>query len=285
MPKSPTLLLLSLLMLIFSAPVLGQPYPPDIQKIVDRKKIVVAMCARDQPPFFKVSETGRLQGFDVELAAGIAAELGVAVEFNRSAETFNQTVDMVVNGEADIVISKLSRTLVRSKRVLFTKPYITLRKGLLVNRLRLAQATRGTDPSDFIRNLTGKLGVVAGSSYVDFAKQMFPAATIEEFSTWAEVVDAVIQGRILAAFRDELELKKVVKQKSDIVITLQTVVFKDTKDPIAIAVSNASSHLHFWLNQYLDAKNIDISVDELLDRFHFLLQESSGRLLERRKIE
>jgi len=179
-----TILFLSAVLTMFAGIALGQDYPPDIQKIIDRNKIVVAMYENDQPPFFKVNGDGQLNGFDIELARDIAKELGVEVEFNRSAKTFNQTVDMVVNKEADIVISKLSRTLVRSKRVLFTKPYITLRKGLLANRLRLAQATREIETTEFIKNLTGDIGVVSGSSYVGYAKQMFPKANIKEYPNW-----------------------------------------------------------------------------------------------------
>jgi len=266
------ILLLNVLLAIFAGIAFGQEYPPDIQKIKDKNKIVVAMYAVDQPPFFKVTEDGQIHGFDIELAKGIAKELGVEVEFNRSAKTFNQTVDMVVNKEADIVISKLSSTLERSKKVLFTKPYITLRKGLLVNRLRLAQATKEIENTDFIKNLTGDIGVVSGSSYVGYAQQMFPNATIKEYPTWEKVVVAVDQGKILAAFRDELELKKAIMEDPDSVLTLQAVVFKDTKDPIAIAVSNESFHLHYWLNQYLELKNIDMNVDKLLERYKYLFK-------------
>ena len=109
------------LVLIFSSIALGaDDYPPDIQKIISRNKLIVALHKEDQAPFFKVDRNGDLQGFDIELAKGIAQELGVDVEFNRDAASFNETVDIVLRKDADIVISKLSATLSRSKKVFFT---------------------------------------------------------------------------------------------------------------------------------------------------------------------
>lgn len=266
---------LSFFMILFSFPHHSPAldYPLDIQRIIDKNEIVVALYERDQLPFFKVDKNGDLQGFDIELAKGIAAELGVNVRFNRKAKTFNETVDLVVRGEADIVISKLSKTLARAKKVFYTKPYIVLRKGLLINRLRMAQAKKGRSSEQFIKNLTGMLGVIAGTSYVGFAKTMFPHVEIIEYPTWEEVVDAVTHGKVIAAFRDELELKKVIKHKPNAIINLQTVIFEDTKDPIAIAVSSDAPHLLFWLNLYLDTKNIDINADKLLDRFQFMFED------------
>ncbi|MCP3927353.1 MAG: amino acid ABC transporter substrate-binding protein [Desulfobacterales bacterium] len=258
--------LLSVL-LISSTSLKAGDYPADIQKIVDKKKIVIAMYEHDQSPFFMKSKNGELVGFDVDLAKGIANELGVEVVFNRSAKSFNETVELVIDKKADIVISKLSRTLSRSKKVLFTKPYIVLRKGLLVNRLRLAQSKKGVSTFKFIKNFTGDLGVMADSSYVGFAKKMFPNAKIVEFALWEEITAAVIDGRVTAGFRDELEIKKIIKSASDQVIKLQSIVFKDTKDPIAIAVSSDARHLRFWLNQYLDTLSQDITADNLLEKF------------------
>ena len=113
------------LLLIAVTAVIGADYPPDIKRIIDRKKLIVAVVESNHPPFFTVSsKTGKMCGFDVELAEGIAAGLGVELEFNRDAKTFNELVDIVSRHEADIVISKLSLTLTRSKKVLYSNPYI-----------------------------------------------------------------------------------------------------------------------------------------------------------------
>ena len=251
-------------------------YPPDIQRILDKKKIVIAMLNRDQPPFFVKGKDGRLEGLDVELARGVAMELGVEAEFNRSAKTFNETVDMVVAKEADIVISKLSQTLPRAKKILFTKPYIVLRKGLLINRLKMARARKGKPPAEFIQSVKGDIGAIAGSSYVEFGRRMFPGAEIKEYPAWADVVNAVIDGDVIAGFRDELEIKKIIRMFPDQAIKIQSAVFKDTKDPIAIAVSSDAFNLLAWLNQYLDFLNLEMNADKLLKQFSYMFKKNTA---------
>jgi len=255
-------------LLLVTSTVFAQQFAPDIQRIIDKKMIIIAMLEKDQPPFFMKNEDDSLVGFDVELARGIAKELGVKAVFNRTSKTFDGTVDLVVNRQADIAISKLSITLSRAQKVLFTHPYVVLRKALLINQLNFAKAVKGQDQIDFIKNLRGDLGVLAASSYVGFAKKMFPHVEIHEFKQWEDLVTAVEKGEILAVFRDELEIKKVVRNNHYSVLKLQTVAFKDTKDPIAMAVSPDCRHLLFWLNLYLDSLNMDMDADKLLDKYY-----------------
>lgn len=240
---------------------------PDIQRILDRGTLIVALLGTDNPPFF-MGETNDLEGLDIKIAQGLADSLGVDLEFNRSANTFNEVVDKVYQLEADIAISKLSRTLSRAKRVRFSRPYVTMRQGLLANRLQLAaQKDQGSQLIETIRNFSGNVGVIEGSSYVGFLKQKFPEATIQEYPTWDDIVEAVVSGDIQAAYRDELEVKKVILKNPDAALRLQTIALTDTQDQIAMAVPWDSQHLQNFVNQYLDTFNLDYTADTVLDEY------------------
>jgi polar amino acid transport system substrate-binding protein len=242
--------------------------PPDISRILQRGKLVVAILNNDNPPFFMSKENGQLNGLDVKIAQEIAEQLGVNLEFNRSAKTFDEVTDRVYKLDADIAISKLSRTLNRAKKVRFSSPYLTMQQGLLVNRLLLAQQTSKTrNVTLAIRNLSGKVGVIKGSSYVGFLKQKFPTAQIVEFPSWAETVAAVSNGKILAAYRDELEIKKVVLNKPNIALELQTIALTDTQDSIAIVLPWDSTHLLAFVNQLLETMESRYTVDSLLKEY------------------
>lgn len=241
--------------------------PPDIERIINRGKLVVAVLNKENPPFFMTDDKGSLIGSDVELAQELADQLGVMLEFNRSARTFNDVVKQVYNLEADLAISKISRTLQRAKRVSFSNPYLTMRQGLLVNRVQLAEQAKGENVAEMLRTLEGRVGVIRGSSYVGFVKQKFPNATIAEFSTWPEVVKAVTQGKVLAAYRDELEVKKIVRNNPDASLQFQTIALTDTQDPLAVVLPWDSRSLQDFVNQYLDVVHPDDTVDSLLDRY------------------
>jgi polar amino acid transport system substrate-binding protein len=114
---------------------------PEIQAILDRGELIVAMTAGDQPPFYYVQADGQLAGLDADLARDIASRLGVKVRFHRGPTSFNAVVELVARGGADVGISKLSRTLARAQMVRFTKPYVTFRHAILLHRLKLAQYT------------------------------------------------------------------------------------------------------------------------------------------------
>ncbi|WP_179228655.1 substrate-binding periplasmic protein [Leptolyngbya ohadii] len=250
------------------------PIPPDVERILKRGKLIVAMLNQDNPPFFMMRQ-GQLEGSDVEVARSIAEQLGVSVEFNRSARTFDQVVQTVYQRDADLAVSKLSRTLKRARSVRFSQPYVTMRQGLLVNRLQLVQQANGRSVTEVIRNLEGKVGVIQGSSYVGFTQKRFPRVQVVEFPSWSAAIDAVMRGEVLATYRDELEVKKVVFSKPDAALQLQTIALTDTEDSIAIALPWDSQHLLAFVNQVLDQMEIGDTADSLLQEYSDRLQGNS----------
>lgn len=248
--------------------------PPDMQRIFDRGKLIVAVLNEDNPPFFMAGEDedGALDGSDIQLARDIAQQLGVEVEFQRGAQTFNEVADTVYQQNADMAISKLSRTMQRAQRVRFSRPYLNMRHGLLVNRLQMAQQAKGRSMTEVIRNLEGRVGVIEGSSYVGFTKQKFPKAEVVEYPSWPDVVKAVTHGDVLLAYRDELEVKKIVRSQPDAALNFQTVALTDTNDFIAIAVPWESTHLLAFVDQYLETSSMTYTADSLLEQYSAYFQ-------------
>lgn len=252
-------------------------YPPDIQRIKDRGEFVVAMTATDQPPFYYLNKDHELSGLDVDIAKSIAESLGVKVRFNREAQSFGDLIPIVASGKADAAISKLSRTVARAQIVSFTDPYITFHQALILNRLELAKRAPTTDDViEFIKNFTGKIGVLADSSYVNYAHQNFPNATVVQFKTWDEIVNAVFNGTILAGYRDEMEIKKIIRSRPDASLKVKTAVLRDTEDNIAIAVAWQNTHLLYYLDLLLANMNLDLNADKLLDRYPDIFQNSGS---------
>src|ERR1700677_1456043 len=96
----------------------GRLLAPEFARIVSRGELVVAVLGVDQPPFFEQHE-GVLSGIDIDIAKELAAKLGVKVSFNRGANTFDAVVDLLASGQADLAVSKLSRTLSRAEIISF----------------------------------------------------------------------------------------------------------------------------------------------------------------------
>lgn len=242
----------------------GRLIAPDIARIVNRGELIVAMVAMDTPPFFYV-KNNELVGLEVDLAKDVAKELGVTVRFDRTAKSFNEVVDIVSRQEADLGISKLSSTLARAQKVHFSTPYLMLNHGFILNRVRFAEYARDRTLPVAIRQFKGTVGMIAKSSWTDYAKRYFPNAEIKEFPTWAEVLKAVEKGEIMAAYRDEFEVKRVLRADPTASLTMRTVTFKDLDDALAIAVGLQDDALLDYVNLYLSQSNKKLTIDKVLN--------------------
>jgi proton glutamate symport protein len=260
-------------------------YPPDVQRIRDRGKLIVAQADKMRPGFFAnddertyMSETSvlcgdaagkphRMVGLDIELARKLADELGVDLAIDRSPPDFDAACRAVASGQADLAISKLSITTKRAQYVHFTRPYITLRKGVLINRLEETRVRRGPEVLHLCDHPSAKVGVVGPGSFVDFAKRLFPSAQLVVFSSSEELVQAVRKGDILAAFYEEFEFARMERLFPDTPIYARLAFLKGEEDQIAIAVSPSSPTLLRFLNLYMETRNVHITVPALMERF------------------
>ena len=70
--------------------VAGESTFPDIQRILDQGKLSVAVRSRDAPPMIMTDNKGALTGSEADLARDIGKKMGVAVEFVRTADTYEK---------------------------------------------------------------------------------------------------------------------------------------------------------------------------------------------------
>lgn len=241
---------------------------PDMERILKKGKITVAIYYDDTPPFFMHDKKGDMFGLDIELARDIAVKLGVKLELNQEARTFDEVVELVYRKKADVAISMISNTLSRAVRVRFTDPYMVLYRALLINRLELARhKKKDEDIAAFLNNPGIKIGVIEGTSYVGFADEDFNRAKRVSYKEWPLAVKDVLEGRISAALYDEIEIKNWNRSHPESALYVQTLIMKDKKDPLSFAVSWEDKHLLAWLNLYLQAIRIDGTYDRLVKKY------------------
>ncbi|MBP5158549.1 MAG: amino acid ABC transporter substrate-binding protein [Treponema sp.] len=238
----------------------------DMAQILKKGELKVAITAVDQPPFYFTRKDGLLAGYDIDLANKMAEELGVKLVITREAPAFNDLVTLVSAGKADLAISKLSRTLTRSRSIKFSTPYMTFKQGILFNRLQLAKVASDSEVHKFVRNYKGTLGVIANSSYANYAKDNFPGATIKEYPTWDAAVQALTNGEVLSLYRDELEIKRVLSSIPNSSLLFKPIYFTDLTDPIAVAVKTENTQLLYWVNIFLENQP-KMTADEVLKKY------------------
>jgi polar amino acid transport system substrate-binding protein len=241
----------------------GRLLAPEFARIVGRGELVVAVLGVDQPPFFE-ERGGQLTGLDITLAGDIAKKLGVKVRFNRDAKTFDDVVSLLAKGQADLAVSKLSRTLTRAQVISFSTPYLSLKRSLLLNRVKFAQLAHGRGVPEVIRSYDGSIGVVANSSYASYVVTNFPKAQVHSYPTWESVLRALNAGEVTAAYRDEFEVKRVLKLDPTASLRLRVVTLQDLEDTLAIGVNVSEPTLLAFINQFLAERNTKFDVSTVL---------------------
>jgi polar amino acid transport system substrate-binding protein len=256
-------------------------YPEDIAKIKKRGKLIVAQFGGERPGFFAYDDAKaspadsfydyngrRLVGFDIDLGKLLAARLGVELEIDRNYDSFNKVAEGVARGKADIAISKLSVTAGRAQFLRYTQPYISLRMGVLINRIAESSIRiKSKDPLAACRVAGVSIGVLARSSFVEHGKTIFPEAEIAGYEGQEALFKAVESGEVLAMLYDEFEIGKAMRVNPELPIYCRSVFFPRRKDDIAMAVPPRSASLLAYANLMIESENINPTVTGILEDY------------------
>lgn len=238
--------------LFVSSPVLAQTGSlSDLSQPPGARLLRVAMPRFLSRPFFEKAGDADA-GIDVELSRAIAKALDLELSFDRSAATFDDAVGLIARGEADLAICKLSRTVRRGRLILYSRPYAALNHGLITNRVRFARLAGGQLADNVVRGFRGDLGVIAHSSFAEFAGTSFPDANIREFDDWVSMIDAVRREEIDMAYRDDFEIKKLMVDDPSLTVVARSITLTDRTDTLAIGVRPDMPHLAAFADLFLD---------------------------------
>lgn len=233
------------------------PVLRDLQPIIDRGKLVIAIGDGDIEPAVRTDAAGKPGGFDVDLARALARRLGVEPEFRRQARSPDQVVDAVARGEADIGMALLSITAERAKHVLFTRPYTRQAIAALVNRKRAVEFG-GRCPPDVrvLARRPGEVGIQRQSATADWFHEGVPDARLLEFEQLDELFDAALAGKVLLTVQGEIGARRLLYANPAAAIQLQLCVLDTRPDPIAIAVRPDAPGLARWIDAFLLERDV-----------------------------
>lgn len=132
-------------------------------------------------PFgFKEKNTGKLDGFDIDIITAIAKEEGAEVDIKNL--NFDALLPALQSNTLDIAISDMTISEERAKSVDFSNPYYIAGSGLVVN-------TDNTNITSF-KDLEGKrIGVSIGSTGAEIAGKI-PNADVRQFNL---IIDAFLE--------------------------------------------------------------------------------------------
>jgi glutamate transport system substrate-binding protein len=218
---------------------------------IQQKGKLVVGTKFDQPGFGqKDSVSGRVEGFDVEIAKLVAAaifggtpeEAGKRIEFveavSKNREPFIQ------EGKVDIVVATYTINDARKMVVDFAGPYFAARQDIMV---------KSSDNSiKNVEDLNGKkVCSVQGSTSIKNVQAKAPKAdTSITFDVYSKCADALGDGRVQAVTTDDTILAGLVKASGR---TYRLVNAPFSEEPYGIGLKKGDQAFRGFLNDQLEA--------------------------------
>lgn len=215
---------------------------PTYDKMKAANKIVVGV-KYDQPGLGQLPAGATVpQGFDVEIAKMLAADLG----FSPDQITFTETVSanrepFLQNGTVDLVVATYTINDKRKEVVDFAGPYYVAGQDLLVK----ADNTDITGPD----SLGGKkVCSVDGSTPAQRIRDNYPNAQLVTFDTYSKCVEQLSNGLVDAVTTDDAILRGYAAAQPD---QFKVVGAPFSTEPYGIGLPKGDTALRTFLNESL----------------------------------
>ncbi|WKA54138.1 amino acid ABC transporter substrate-binding protein [Planococcus shixiaomingii] len=174
-----------------------------LAKIQEEGKLIVG-TEGTYPPFTFHDESGKLTGFDVEIAQEVGKRLGVEVEFLETQ--WDAMFAGLDAGRFDMVANQVGINDERKASYEFSDPYITSNAVLVV----------GKDNNEIksFEDLEGKVSAQSlTSNYAETAKSF--GAELEGVEGFNQAIELLNSGRVDATVNDNLTVLDFLKQRPD----------------------------------------------------------------------
>ena len=223
----------------------GHDDAPVLDRIVENGVIRVGTSGT-QPPFSMTDESGRLFGYEVDLAELLARALDV--ELLLVKKPFPDLLPALEAGEVDVVMSGMTMTPERNARFAFVGPYIVSGKSILATSASLAAAIAVANEIEQ-QELT--VTALRNSTSEWFAKKILPKAKLVTTDDYDTAVRMVVDGKADAMVADIpiCALSILRYPDADLVMLPQPL----TIEPIGVAVPPGDWLLLNMIENYLDA--------------------------------
>lgn len=238
-----------------AAPAADAPYT-----LVNEGKLTIGTSAEYEP--FEYMEDGEYKGFDLELAAAIADDLGLELEIE------NVDFDTIIPGIAsgtkfDAGFAAITATPEREEEVDFTDSYY-MDDQAIVTMTDNADIT-GDNYAEALNVEGVKIAVQSGSTAEAFAKENFPKATLVPFKNATDCFAAVQSDQAVALVTNRSVAAQLVATSFS---NEQIIKQISTGEEYSIAVNKDNAALTDAINESIAKLTADGTVDELMEKYN-----------------
>jgi len=234
------------------------PYEPLEINLPDTGEVLrVAISANREPIGFHGSND-EIKGFDPDFSRMLARDLGMQVEF--IDVKFSALINLLESGKADVIISNMTATEERAKKVDFSESYFVNPQRMVVRRFESGDTTLMSVPDDIKDK---KIGVLTGSVHDTYVMNKYPEAKIFNYKDISDLI---------------LSLKN---DKTDVIMTINDTAIElfKTDDSLALLggtifsqdvgtiFNKKNADLREQFNKFLKQIKTDGVYDDMMNRW------------------
>jgi glutamate transport system substrate-binding protein len=218
-----------------------------LERLCKADKLVVGVKF-DQPLFgLKNPTSGKVEGFDVEIAKLVAKALGKSdsqIDFQETVSKVRE--DVIQNGQRDYVVATYTINDDRKQKVGFAGPYYVAGQDIMVKK--------GDTSITGKESLDGKQVCTAVGSTPEKRLREETKAQVVTFDTYSQCAEALRDGRVQAVSTDNVILLGLIEQSGG---AFELVGKPFSTEPYGIGVKKEDTELRGFINDVLETSYRD----------------------------
>lgn len=203
---------------------------------------------------FGYIKNGKLVGYDIEIVTLFAQAYGYKLDI--TAVPFQSLLAGVAGGAYQMGISGLTITEERKEAFDFSEPY---------HNEDVLYIIPG-DGGGLNAFMSAELGVVTGSLYGGYCRELFPNARVSEFNNFADVLMALKQGKVKGAMLDRPNFNAI--RRTEKKLSAVDVPQYSVDIGFGFQKSGSGYALQAQMNEFLDKLRADGRLETMLGKWY-----------------
>lgn len=218
--------------------------------ILEKGTIVIGV-PENFPPFGSVGANFEHEGYDVDVAKLIAADLGVELELRPI--TSSQRIPFLTSGTVDLVVSSMGANPERAKSVWFSSAYAPFFSGAFA-----AADVNVSSPADLVGL---KAGVTGGTiEDLELSKALPEGAELIRFGDNAATLSAYLAGQVDVLVTGNTVAANLSAENPELGLETKFIV---RQSPAFIGVKSGEVNMLQWVNVFVLHKTLGGVLNEL----------------------
>ena len=214
------------------------------------------------PPFNNLTADGKLEGFDIDIANALCAEMKAECEI--VTQDWDGIIPALEAKKFDAIIASMSITEERKQKVDFTKKYYNTPPAIAVPK----DSTIADVSPEALKGKT--IGAQGSTIHQNYAELTFKESTVKSYPTAEEYKLDLANGRIDAATDDSVVLGSWLKSPEGACCKMLGTLKSDPVihgEGAGIAVRKGDTELQGKLNAAIDAIRANGKYKEIQDKY------------------